>query len=298
MNPMTQSYQSYPASMFIPMNPMNMNIGTLKLCEKHKKPLSFYNKYKPEKEPICIDCLTEEAKELNPPNLFLPYSNLEQDYFFQKKSLLQIIDQANNIKKYLELSDFEVLICENGLFWLEVARNNEFDIILLDLMLPWMSGEEICKKIKSEKDIPIIMTTAKWQLEDKLEWFELWADDYLVKPFDLEELEARIKALIRRKQNESKPIKKWNISIDIQNRKILKWDKEVKLTVKEYNILECLVKNIWIPLSRTDIIQEVWGWDSLFDDDWKLDVYISTLRSKLGKDIIETVKWFGYRMNK
>jgi DNA-binding response OmpR family regulator len=205
---------------------------------------------------------------------------------------------ANNIKKYLELSDFEVSICENGLFWFEVARHNDFDIILLDLMLPWMSGEEICKKIKAEKDIPIIMTTAKWQLEDKLEWFELWADDYLVKPFDLEELEARIKALTRRKQNESKPIKKWNISIDIQNRKIMKWDKEIKLTVKEYNILECLVKNIWIPLSRTDIIQEVWWWDSLFDDDGKLDVYISTIRSKLGKDIIETVKWFGYKMNK
>ena len=65
-----------------------------------KKFYSFYNKYKPEKEPVCIDCLTEEAKELNPPNLFLPYSNLEQDYYFQKKSLLQIIDQANNIKKY------------------------------------------------------------------------------------------------------------------------------------------------------------------------------------------------------
>ena len=205
---------------------------------------------------------------------------------------------ANNIKKYLELGDFEVLVCENGLFWLEVARNNDFDIILLDLMLPWMSGEEICKKIKSEKDIPIIMTTAKWQLEDKLEWFELWADDYLVKPFDLEELEARIKALTRRKQSGNKPIKKWNITIDIQNRKILKWEKEVKLTVKEYNILEYLVKNIWIPLSRTDIIQEVWWWDSLFDDDGKLDVYISTLRGKLGKDIIETVKWFGYRMNK
>jgi len=130
---------------------------------------------------------------------------------------------ANNIKKYLELSDYEVLICENWLFWLEVARNNDFNIVLLDLMLPWMSGEEICAKLKSEKDIPIIMTTAKWQLEDKLEWFELWADDYLVKPFDLEELEARIKALTRRKQNENKPIKKWNVTIDIQNRKIMKW---------------------------------------------------------------------------
>ena len=100
MNPMTQNNQNYTAPIFIPTKPQNMNLVTLKQCEKHKKPLSFYNKYKPEKEPVCIDCLTEEAKELNPPNLFLPYSNLEQDYYFQKKSLLQIIDQANNIKKY------------------------------------------------------------------------------------------------------------------------------------------------------------------------------------------------------
>ena len=100
MNSMTQSNQNYPASAFIPMKPLNMNIGTLKQCEKHKKPLSFYNKYKPEKEPVCIDCLTEEAKELNPPNLFLPFSNLEQDYYFQKKSLNQIKDQVNNEKKY------------------------------------------------------------------------------------------------------------------------------------------------------------------------------------------------------
>jgi len=205
---------------------------------------------------------------------------------------------ANNIKKYLELDGNSVFIAENGLYGLEVARKNDFDIIVLDQMLPGLEWEKVCAEIKKEKDIPVIMTTAKWQLEDKLEWFNVWADDYLVKPFDLEELEARIKVLTKRKQWDSKPIKKWNISIDIQNRKILKWNKEVKLTVKEYNILECLVKNIWIPLSRTDIIQEVWWWDSLFDDDGKLDVYISTLRRKLGKQIIETVKGFGYRVNK
>lgn len=205
---------------------------------------------------------------------------------------------ANNIKKYLELDGNSVFIAENGLYGLEVARKNDFDIIVLDLMLPGLEWEKVCAEIKKEKDIPVIMTTAKWQLEDKLEWFNVWADDYLVKPFDLEELEARIKVLTKRKQWDSKPIKKWSISIDIQNRKILKWNKEVKLTVKEYNILECLVKNIWIPLSRTDIIQEVWWWDSLFDDDGKLDVYISTLRRKLGKEIIETVKGFGYRVNK
>jgi len=205
---------------------------------------------------------------------------------------------ANNIKKYLELDNNSVFIAENGLYGLEVARKNDFDIIVLDLMLPGLEWEKVCAEIKKEKDIPVIMTTAKWQLEDKLEWFNVWADDYLVKPFDLEELEARIKVLTKRKQGDSKAIKKWNITIDIQNRKVLKWSKEVKLTVKEYNILECLVKNIWVPLSRTDIIQEVWWWDSLFDDDWKLDVYISTIRRKLGKDIIETVKGFGYRINK
>ncbi len=205
---------------------------------------------------------------------------------------------SNNIKKYLELDGNSVFVAENGLYGLEVARKNNFDIIVLDLMLPGLEWEKVCAEIKKEKDIPVIMTTAKWQLEDKLEWFNVWADDYLVKPFDLEELEARIKVLTKRKQWDSKPIKKWNISIDLPNRKILKWNKEVKLTVKEYNILECLVKNIWIPLSRTDIIQEVRWWDSLFDDDGKLDVYISTLRRKLGKDIIETVKGFGYRVNK
>ena len=205
---------------------------------------------------------------------------------------------ANNIKKYLELDGNSVFIAENGLYGLEVARKNDFDIIVLDLMLPGLEWEKVCAEIKKEKDIPVIMTTAKWQLEDKLEWFNVWADDYLVKPFDLEELEARIKVLTKRKQWDIKPIKKWNVTINIQNRKIMKWDKEVKLTVKEYNILECLVKNIGIPLSRTDIIQEVWWWDSLFDDDGKLDVYISTLRSKLGKEIIETVKGFGYKVNK
>jgi len=205
---------------------------------------------------------------------------------------------ANNIKKYLELDNNSVFIAENGLYWLEVARKNDFDIIVLDLMLPGMDGEEICKQIKQEKDIPVIMTTAKWQLEDKLEWFNVWADDYLVKPFDLEELEARIKVLTKRKQWDNKAIKKWSITIDIQNRKVLKWNKEVKLTVKEYNILEYLVKNIWLPISRTDIIEEIWWGENMRECDGKLDVYISTIRSKLWKDIIETVKGFGYKISK
>lgn len=205
---------------------------------------------------------------------------------------------AKNIKKYLELEWYKVLWAENGLYGLEMARKNNIDLIILDLMLPWMDGIEICKKIKKEKDIPIIMTTAKWELDDKLEWFDAGSDDYLIKPFDLEELLVRIKALLKRSKWNEDIFEKWNIKIDIEAKKISKNNKEIKLTIKEYNILEILLNNIWIAISRTDIIQEIWGWDSLFEWDWKLDVYISGIRKKLWKNFIETIKWFWYKIEK
>ena len=205
---------------------------------------------------------------------------------------------ANNIKKYLELEWYEVLIAENWLYGFEVAKKNQFDLILLDWMLPGMDGAEICQKLKENNDVPIIMTTAKWQLEDKLEWFDMWADDYLVKPFDLEELLARINVLVKRKYKEENIFEKWNIKIDIKSKKVLKGNTEIKLTIKEYNILEILINNIWIAISRTDIIQEIWWWDSLFEGDGKLDVYISGIRKKIWKDFIQTVKWFWYKIEK
>lgn len=204
---------------------------------------------------------------------------------------------ANNIKKYLELEWFEIFVAENWLYWLEVAKKNNFDLIILDWMLPGMEWIDVCRKIKKEKDIPIIMTTAKWQLEDKLEWFDMWADDYLVKPFDLEELFARINVLIKRSWWKN-IFEKWNLKIDLEAKKILKGKKEIKLTIKEYNIIEILLNNLWIAISRTDIIQEIRWWDSLFEWDGKLDVYISGIRKKLGKDLITTVKGFGYKIEK
>jgi DNA-binding response OmpR family regulator len=205
---------------------------------------------------------------------------------------------ANNIKKYLELEWYEIFVAENWLYWFEVAKKNDFDLIVLDWMLPGMEWIDVCREIKKEKNIPIIMTTAKWQLEDKLEGFDMWADDYMVKPFDLKELLARINVLIKRIYREENIFEKWKIKIDIKSKKVLKWNKEIKLTIKEYNILEILIKNLWIAISRTEIIEEIWWWDSLFEWDGKLDVYISGIRKKLGKDFITTVKWFGYKIEK
>ncbi len=207
---------------------------------------------------------------------------------------------ATNIKKYLELEWYEVLVVENWLYWLEVAKKNDFDLIVLDLMLPWLDGIEICKQIKKEQDVPVIMTTAKWQLDDKLEWFDAGADDYLVKPFDLEELLVRITVLIKRfwSDNDNDVFEKWNIKIDIKAKKILNKWKEVKFTIKEFNILEILTDNKWIAVSRTEIIEELWWGDSLFEWDWKLDVYISWIRKKLWKDLIKTIKWFWYKIEK
>ncbi|HKL44095.1 MAG TPA: response regulator transcription factor [Candidatus Absconditabacterales bacterium] len=204
---------------------------------------------------------------------------------------------AKNIKKYLELEGYEILIAENGLYGLEVAKKNNFDLMLLDLMLPGMDGIEICKHIKKEKNVPIIMTTAKGQLDDKLEGFDVGADDYLVKPFDLEELLARIKVLTKRFGNNDL-FEIGDLKIDLEAKKVLKNNKEIKLTIKEFNILEMLLNNIGIAISRTEIIEEIWGGDSLFEGDGKLDVYISGIRKKLGKDLIETVKGFGYKIEK
>ena len=207
---------------------------------------------------------------------------------------------AKNIKKYLELEWYEILVAENWLYWLQVAQKNNFDLIILDLMLPWLDGIEICKQIKKKQDIPVIMTTAKWQLDDKLEWFDAGADDYLVKPFDLEELLVRISILIKRFwANDTNGIFEiWDIQIDIKAKKILKNNIETKITIKEFNILEMLINNRWMAVSRTEIIQEIWWWDSLFEWDWKLDVYISGIRKKLWKSFIKTIKGFWYKIEK
>ena len=216
-----------------------------------------------------------------------------------KTSILLVEDNqtiGQNIQKYLELEGYSVLWVQNWAYANEVVKHQEFDLVLLDLMLPGTDGLVIAKTIKEHQEqTRILMMTAKGQLEDKLEGFEVWADDYLVKPFDLEELVARIEALLRR--SVQKDVVSYGVhTFDNLQKKIFKGWEEIKLSLKEFQILELLIRNKGIALSRLDIIEEVWGWDAGFEEDGKLDVYLSTIRRKIWKDMIETIKGYGYRL--
>ena len=216
-----------------------------------------------------------------------------------KTSILLVEDNqtiGQNIQKYLELEGYSVLWVQNWTYANEVVKHQEFDLVLLDLMLPGTDGLVVAKTIKQHQEqTRILMMTAKGQLEDKLEGFEVWADDYLVKPFDLEELVARIEALLRR--SVQKDVVSYGVlTLDNLQKKIFKGWEEIKLSLKEFQILELLIRNKGMALSRLDIIEEIRGWDAGFEEDGKLDVYLSTIRRKIWKEMIETIKGYGYRL--
>ena len=216
-----------------------------------------------------------------------------------KTSILLVEDNqtiGQNIQKYLELEGYSVLWVQNWSYANEVVKHQEFDLVLLDLMLPGTDGLVVAKTIKQHQEqTRILMMTAKGQLEDKLEGFEVWADDYLVKPFDLEELVARIEALLRR--SVQKDVVSYGVlTLDNLQKKIFKGWEEIKLSLKEFQILELLIRNKGMALSRLDIIEEIRGWDAGFEEDGKLDVYLSTIRRKIWKEMIETIKGYGYRL--
>lgn len=182
-------------------------------------------------------------------------------------------------------------------------HHKEIDLVILDLMLPGKSGEEICRSARAENiDIPILMLTAKSDLEDKVRGLEIGADDYLTKPFEFEELLARIKALTRRSkktfENEIKDITK-SVKIDLSKRVILKNGREVPVSPKEFSVLETLLKYKGKALSRNEIFNEI---NDFADTPWSnsIDVYIKNLRKKLfydEDDPIKTIRGFGYRLD-
>ncbi len=208
-------------------------------------------------------------------------------------------DISQNIREYLELEHFEVDQAFDGERGIEKAVKGEYDMILLDLMLPEVDGISICRKVVQRKKTPIIMITARESIDDRLLGFETWAVDYMVKPFDLRELVARIRANLKNTSLESTHISIGEAELDLKKRDFsYKWE-SVHLTQKEFLILEKLIREQEIVVSRSSIIEYLWWENALFEWwDNKLDVYISNLRKKLGKEIIKTIKGVGYTFGK
>lgn len=203
---------------------------------------------------------------------------------------------ADNIAEFLQLDHHRTKVAYDWSKGLEMALNGHFDCIILDLMLPWIDGISICQKIRWKKNTPIIMTTAKWTIDDKGDGFRAWADDYLVKPFSLEELALRIQAITRRIPNEDAFRLPYNIEIFPSQQRITKDGIDIKCTSKEFLLCTYLASNMGRLLSRSELLDFL-RWDNTSErNDATLDVYIANIRKKLGKDLIETIKWHGYKI--
>ncbi len=220
--------------------------------------------------------------------------------------LLLIEDEpkiAAFIQKGLNENGYELTVAYDGKLGLNIALHGEYDLIILDIMLPALNGLEICKKIREEGiDRPILMLTALGTLDDKVDGLRQGADDYLVKPFHFKELIARIEALTRRRHPQfagNNTLQVADLILD-RNKKFAKRDnKEIVLTAREYALLELFMKNKNPLLSRSDIAEQVWGYE--FDAGSNvIDVYINYLRNKIEKGfstkLIHTMVGMGYIM--
>lgn len=211
-------------------------------------------------------------------------------------------DIAESLEYNLKREGFRVIIAESGEKGLRLAldERNVVSLMILDLMLPGMSGLELCRRIRREPSIeqmPIIMLTAKAAETDKIAGLETGADDYIIKPFSVKEVVARVRAVLRRTENETSPrYEDTRLIVDFDDMRVSCTGDDVKLTRKEFGLLEHLIKNIGRVSTRQQLLDNVWGY-SYFGDTRTLDVHIRRLRQKLGDcgEAIETVVGVGYR---
>jgi len=217
--------------------------------------------------------------------------------------LLIVDDEAKIrevIREYAEFSGYEVTEAENGMSAIGLCKLNDYDLIIMDIMMPKLDGFSACKEIKKIKDIPVIMLSARGEEYDKLFGFELGIDDYVVKPFSPKELMARINAILNRKNaSASAPqgvMKFGGLEINIPARTVTVDSQKVELTPKEYDLLFYLVENRNIALSRDKLLSDIWGYD-FFGDDRTIDTHIKNLRNNLGpyRDYIVTLRGVGYK---
>lgn len=206
-----------------------------------------------------------------------------------------VVDDEASIRQIVEarlnMAGFEVVTAGDGEEALEVFEAERPDLIVLDIMMPRVDGLQVCREIRKQDGVPIIMLTAKGEIPDRINALEMGADDYVTKPFSPRELEARIKAVMRRTMlSPTKPasIDLETISIDLIKRQAHKHGEKVKLTEMEFSLLELLALHPGKPFTRNEILQQVWGYRSnQYSDTRVVDVHVSRLRSKLEEDVSE-----------
>ncbi|MGG4547165.1 response regulator transcription factor [Rossellomorea marisflavi] len=219
-----------------------------------------------------------------------------------------VIEDEKNLSRFIELEltyeGYEIGQAYDGREGLDLALNQDWDIILLDLMLPSLSGLEVCRRIRQVKATPILMITARDSVMDRVSGLDSGADDYIIKPFAIEELLARLRAVFRRSENEAQLSHQTSFSyrdlvVKKESRQVLKGDREIEVTKREYDLLLAFMENQNIVLTREVLLNKVWGYDTEVETN-VVDVYVRYLRNKIdgpGDDsYIQTVRGTGYVM--
>ena len=219
-----------------------------------------------------------------------------------------VVDDEENIreviKEYAEFEGHQVSEACDGMQAIEMVKNNDYDIIIMDVMMPRLDGYSACKEIRKIKQIPVLMLSARGEEYDKLFGFEIGIDDYVVKPFSPKEVMARVNAIVKRNQGAKQApaapapetVKFGGLEINFTSRDVYIDGVKANLTPKEYDLLFYLVRNKNIALSRNKLLEEVWGYD-FFGDDRTIDTHIKMLRNNLGpyRNYIVTLRGMGYK---
>lgn len=214
---------------------------------------------------------------------------------------LLIVDDEEKIRtlirKYAVFEGYDVTEAEDGMSAMEILRNKDFDLIILDIMMPDVDGFTVCRELRKKSWAPVIMLSARGEEYDKLHGFEVGVDDYVVKPFSPKELMMRVAAIIKRTSKVTGDIFEYQgLKVDFAGRIVYVDGNKAELTPKEYDLLFYLIKNKGIALTREKLISNVWGYD-FFGDDRTLDTHIKLLRKNLGSysGLIVTLRGVGYR---
>ena len=219
-----------------------------------------------------------------------------------------VVDDEENIreviKEYAEFEGHQVSEACDGMQAIEMVKNNDYDIIIMDVMMPRLDGYSACKEIRKIKQIPVLMLSARGEEYDKLFGFEIGIDDYVVKPFSPKEVMARVNAIVKRNQGAKQApaapapetVKFGGLEINFTSRDVYIDGVKANLTPKEYDLLFYLVRNKNIALTRNKLLEEVWGYD-FFGDDRTIDTHIKMLRNNLGpyRTYIVTLRGMGYK---